>query len=328
MRSLPTALRTVLVLAASSLVTGSVLAQGFPSRPVRVVVPFPPGGGVDFVARTVAQRASDVLKQPFVVENRSGAGGAVGAEAVAKSVGDGYTLLVGSPGETLVSPLAGQKVSYNPEKDLVPVTLLGETPLVIAAHPSVAAKSMQELIALARQRPGKLSYGTPGGGSSMHFAGESFKAIAQVFVVHIPYRGAAPVVTDLVGGQIELGIVGMPPTVPHMKAGKLRILAVTSDKRSPAMPEVPALAELPGFAGYRFTNWMGVFAPGGTPAAIVEQLAAELTKIVREVDTAERLRTQGVEPAGGAATDFQRFLREEHARYAKIARERKISATE
>ncbi len=316
------------VLATALVVASNACAQTYPAKPVRVVVPFPPGGGVDFVARTVAQRLGDTMKQTFVIENRSGASGMIGADAVAKSAPDGYTLLVASPAEVLVGPIAGQKVPYDAKRDLAPVTLIGETPLVIAAHPSVAARSLQEVVALAKKEPGKLSYGTPGNGSTMHFAGESLNAIAGISIMHVPYRGAAPAVADLLGGQVPLGIVGMPPTVPHAKSGRLRVLAVTSSERSAAMPDVPAVAELTGFTGYRFTNWMGIFVPAKTPQQAVERLARQTAQIVRETQTSEKLLSQGVKPVGNSPSEFVAFLEDERGRYSKIAKERNIHAEE
>lgn len=304
--------------------SASALAQTWPAKSVRVIVAYPPGGGHDFVARTVAQRLGDVLKQSFVVENRPGASGAIGTDYVAKSAPDGYTFLVASPAETVVGPLAGQKTPYDWEKDLAPVTLIGETPLAIAVHPSVPANTIQELLALAKRAPGTLAYGTPGAGSSMHFAGESLKAIAGVFIVHIPYRGAAPAVTDLLGGQVQIGIVGMPPVVGHAKSGKLRILAVTSGKRSAATPDVPAMAELPGFAGYHFTNWQGVFMAANTPPAVIERLAVEIGKVVREPATREKLLAAGVDPEGLTTAEFVAFLAKERDTYTKIAKARNI----
>lgn len=317
-------------LAAYALIATAGVASGqtWPAKPVRVVVPYPAGGGVDFVARTVSQRLADVLKQPFVVENRTGASGTIGADAVAKSAPDGYTFLVASPAEVLVGPISGQRIQYDPERDLTPVTLIGETPLVIAAHPSLSAKTIQELIGLAKSQPGKLSYATPGGGSSMHFAGESLNAIAGISMTHVPYRGAAPAVTDVLGGQVPVGIVGMPPTVQYAKSGRLRILAVTSAKRSPTMPDVPAMAELPGFAGYRFTNWMGVYVPARTSQTVVGRLAAQVAEIVREPATRDKLLASGVEPVGGTPGEFVDFLKAERQTYAKVANERGIHADE
>lgn len=306
----------------------NVNADAWPSKPLHAIVPYPAGGGVDFVTRTVCQRLGELLKQPVIIENRSGASGAIGADFVAKSEPDGYTFLVASPAEVLVGPISGQKTPYDPQKDLQPVTLIGETPLVIAAHPSLAAKDIPELIALARKSPGTLSYGSPGSGSSMHFAGESFNAIAGTDIQHVPYRGAAPAVSDLLGGQVPIGIVGMPPTVPHWKSGKLRILAVTSAKRSVAMPEVPTVSETPGFANYRFTNWMGLYVPAKTPAAVVRRLAEEIRRIVAEPDIRAKLLGQGVEPIGDTPAQFSEFLNSERQNYAKVARERHIRVDE
>jgi tripartite-type tricarboxylate transporter receptor subunit TctC len=303
-------------------------AQGWPSKPIRVVAPYPPGGGVDLVARTVSLRLSEVLKQPIVVDNKTGASGTIGADAVAKSAPDGHTFLIASPAEVLVGPISGQKIAYDPVRDFIAVTLIGETPLVIATHPSLPAKTIPEVIALAKKEPGKLTYGSPGGGSSMHYAGESLNAIAGIDLQHVPYRGAAPVVTDLLGGQVSVGIVGMPPTVSHAKSGKLRILAVTSARRSSAMPEVPAVAELAGFDGYRFTNWMGVYVPAKTPSPVVERLASEIGMIVREPDTRAKLLQGGIEPVGGSPAEFAAFLDSERKSYSKVAKQRGIRAEE
>ncbi len=321
-------LGTCVSIAAAFAIASPAQAQAWPEKQIRVVVPYPPGGGVDFVSRAVAQRLGEVLKTTLVIDNRGGASGTIGADIVAKSAPDGYTFLIASPAEVVVGPIVGQKVNYDPARDLVPVTLIGETPLVIAAHPSLPAKTLQEFIALAKAAPGKYSYGTPGTGSSMQFAGESLNALAGISVVHVPYRGAAPVVTDLLGGQVPIGIVGMPPTVPHAKSGKLRILAVTSEKRSSAMPDVPAVAELPGMKGYRFTNWMGVYVPAKTPQPVIDRLAAEIAKIVREPAMREKLLSQGVEPVGDTTAEFAAFLKAEFDTYSKIAKDRNIRATE
>jgi tripartite-type tricarboxylate transporter receptor subunit TctC len=293
---------------------------------VRVIVPYPPGGGHDFTARVVAQRLSEVLKQQFIVENRTGASGTIGAEYVAKSPPDGYTFMVASPAETVVGGFAGLKMNYDWEKDLAPVTVIGETPLAVAVHPSVPVKTIQEFIAYAKKNPGKLSYGTPGSGSSMHFAGESMKSIAGIFIVHIPYRGAGPAVADLLGGQVPVGIVGLPPVVGPHKAGKVHILAVTSAKRSGALADIPAMAELPGFAGYNFTNWTGVFMAAKTPPAVIERLAAEIGKAVQEPAVKEKLIGAGVDPLGLSTPDFVKFLAREKDTYSKIAKARNIKA--
>ncbi|NBS58024.1 MAG: tripartite tricarboxylate transporter substrate binding protein [Betaproteobacteria bacterium] len=299
-------LGTCVSIAAAFAIASPAQAQAWPEKQIRVVVPYPPGGGVDFVSRAVAQRLGEVLKTTLVIDNRGGASGTIGADIVAKSAPDGYTFLIASPAEVVVGPIVGQKVNYDPARDLTPVTLIGETPLVIAAHPSLQAKTLQEFIALAKASPGKYSYGTPGTGSSMQFAGESLNSLAGISVVHVPYRGA----------------------VPHAKSGKLRILAVTSEKRSSAMPDVPAVAELPGMKGYRFTNWMGVYVPAKTPQPVIDRLAAEIAKIVREPAMREKLLSQGVEPVGDTTAEFAAFLKAEFDTYSKIAKDRNIRATE
>jgi tripartite-type tricarboxylate transporter receptor subunit TctC len=302
------------------------LAQDWPSKPVRVIVPYPPGGGHDFVSRVIAQQLGEQLKQSFIVENRSGASGTIGTDFVAKSAPDGYTFVVASPAEIVVGPFAGLKTPYDWKKDLAPVTVIGETPLAIAVHPSVPVKSMKELLDYAKANPGKLSYGTPGSGSSHHFAGESLKALGGVFIVHIPYRGAAPAVQDLLGGQVQMGIAGLPPVVGPHNTGRLRIVGVTSRKRSSALPDVSAVAELPGFDGYNFTNWQGVFVAARTPPAVIERLASEIGKAVRDPAVKDKLLKAGVDPLGLPTAQFAEFLKAEEATYSKIAKARAIKA--
>ena len=321
-------LKLAITLAASLFFGGNIFAAPWPDKPIKIIVPYPPGGGVDAVARTYAQRLGEQLNTNVIVENKAGASGAIGADLVAKSAPDGYTLLIASPAEVVVGPSAGQKVPYDPKADLIPISLIGETPLVIAAHPSVPVKNLPEFIALAKANPGKYSYGTPGNGSSMQFAGESLNAIAGIDVLHIPYKGAAPALADALGGQIPIAIVGMPPTIAHAKNGKIIILAVTSEKRSSAMPDVMAVAELPNMKGYRFTNWMGLFVPAKTPNEIVTKLANATSKIVKEPATRDKLLSQGVEPIGSSPKDFNEFLKTEYSTYSKIAVERNIKASD
>ncbi len=319
---------TLLAAACASLCSPLAMAQAWPDKQIRMVVAYPAGGGLDLVARTVAQRLGEVLKQQVVVDNRGGASGSIGADIVAKAPADGYTLLMASPAEVVVGPAAGQKTAYNADTDFTPVALAGETPLVLVAHPSLPAKTLQEFVSYAKANPGKLSYGTPGNGSSMHFAGESLKASTGAFMVHIPYRGAAPAMNDVLGNQVGVVIVGMPPTVAHVKANRLRALAVTTAKRSSVMPDVPSVTELPGLKNYSFTNWMGVFAPAKTPAAIVDRLGAEIAKIVKEPATRDKLLAAGVEPMGLAGAEFTAFLTAERNRYKTIAKERAIKFEE
>jgi len=226
----------------------------------------------------------------------------------------------------VVGAVAGLKMAYDWERDLAPVTVIGDTPLAIAVHPKAGVSTIQELLAVAKKSPGKLSYGTPGSGSSMHFAGESLKTLAGAFIVHIPYRGAAPAVSDLLGGQVEVGIVGMPPVVGPHKAGKIRIVAVTSEKRSSATPEIPAMAELPGFQGYSFTNWTGVFMAAKTPPAIIERIAAEIGRIVKEPGVRDKLLAAGVEPLGLPTAEAVKFFEREKATYSMLAKARNIKA--
>lgn len=308
------------------LVSGTAAAQAWPTKPVRVIVGYPAGGGHDFTARVVATRMAEILKQPFVVENRPGASGTIATDGIAKGPADGYAFIVASPAETVVGAVAGLKMAYDWEKDLAPVTVIGDTPLAIAVHPKAGVSTIQELLAVAKKNPGKLSYGTPGSGSSMHFAGESLKTLAGAFIVHIPYRGAAPAVSDLLGGQVEVGIVGMPPVMGPHKAGKIRIVAVTSEKRSAATPEIPAMAELPGFQGYSFTNWTGVFMAAKTPPAVIERIAAEIGRIVKEPGVREKLLAAGVEPLGLPTAEAVKFFAREKATYEKLARARNIKA--
>jgi tripartite-type tricarboxylate transporter receptor subunit TctC len=297
------------------------LAQTFPSKPIRLVVPFPPGGGVDLVGRILSQRLSEVLKQQVVVENRAGASGAIGADIIAKAPADGHSLLLASPAEVMVGPISGQKTPYNPEKDFLPIALVGETPLVIVAHPSLPVNNVSELIAYAKSRPGKLSYATPGNGSSQHFAGEALKASAGVFMVHIPYRGAAPALNDVLGNQIPLGIVGMPPALSHAKSGKLKILAVTTKKKSSQLPDTPSVAELQGMQNYAFTNWMCLYAPSGMPKPIADQLSAEVSKILQDSAVRERLLAAGVEPMGLTGMALTGFLSLERNNYSKASKQ-------
>lgn len=316
-------------LAASALAAVVVLqapvaqAADWPSKPVRIVVAYPAGGGVDSVARALAERLGKELGQQVIVENRPGASGALGAGLVARAEPDGYTLLLSSPAEVVVGPLAGQKVPYDPAKDFAPIGLVGETPLGIAAHPSAGVNDLAALLAAGR-RGDKLSYGTPGSGSSMHFAGVALNALANGSMLHVPYKGAAPATNDLLGGQIPIAIVGLPPLLAHAKAGRIRILATTTLKRSSALPDVPAVAEFPGFQSFQFSNWMGLFAPAGTSGATVQRLSSAMTRITSDPAMRTALIAAGVEPRGLSTAEFVDFLRSERERYSAIASKHSI----
>ncbi len=313
---------------ATAIMHSALAADAWPSKPIHLVVAYPAGGGLDFVTRAVGQRLSEGLGQQVIVENRSGASGSIGADAVARSAPDGYTLLMASPAEVVVGPAAGQKVPYNPTTDLVPIALAGETPLVLVINPAVPAKNLAEFIAYAKANPGKLNYGTPGTGSSMQFAGEAFNAGLGIQIQHVPYRGAAPAISDALANQVPMAIVGMPPTVGAVKAGKLRAIAVTSKKRSAVMPDVPAVDEIKGMNDYRFTNWMGLFAPGKTPPAILDRIGAEVAKMMQEPVMRQRLLNAGVDPQGMRGAEFAAFLKAERQRYDKVAAERGIKFQE
>ena len=312
--------RRAAILASFAALAVPAWAAAWPERTVKLVVPYPAGGGVDTAARIYAVALSGLLKQQVIVDNRPGAAGAIGAQAVTKSPPDGYTVLMASPAEVMVSPIAGQSLPYDPQKDLAPVALAGETPLVIVAFPQAAPKGLQDLIARAKAQDLKPSYGTPGAGSSMHFAGEAFKVGIGLNWQHVPYKGAAPAVNDVLGGQIECVISGLPPLMPHIKAGKLTALAVTSSKRVAALPGVPSISELPGLADYRFTNWMGIFVPRGTPQEVIEQLGRAFESASTDPAVAQRLQDAGLDPTVLRGSAFVNFLNDERARYTAVAK--------
>ena len=291
-------------------------AQTWPDRPVRIIVAFPAGGGSDTVARVLANKLGETFSQRFFVENRPGASGMIGAQVVAKADPDGYTLLVGSPAEIALNQALFTEMAYDPEKDLAPVTLLAWTPLAIAAHPSFEASSVSEFLKLAQTRP--VDFSTPGIGSAMHLTGEYINKLISAKLVHVPYRGAAPAVTDAVAGQVKLTITGMPPLVPFFQSGGLKAIAVTSKNRSPKFPDLPAMAETPGFEDFDFTNWFGLFARAGTPATILDRLHKAAVDALRDPRVQDVLKTQAAEPVGNTPVEFRQFIRAEAARYSKI----------
>jgi tripartite-type tricarboxylate transporter receptor subunit TctC len=300
------------------LMSGSTAAYAdkWPDRPVHLIVPYAAGGGTDTVARVLAQKLSSIFGQQFVVENRPGASGMIGATVVAQSSPDGYLLLVGSPAEVALNQNLFKNMTYDPARDLTPITLLAWTPLVLAAHPSFPASTPQELIKLAQAH--EIDFSTPGIGSSHHLTGEYLNAIAHTKFVHVPYRGATPAVTDAVSGQVKLTISGMPPVVPFLKSGALKAIAVTSKKRSPLFPEIPALAEIKGFEDIDFTNWFGLLARAGTPPEILEQLQKASVEALEDPQVREILKNQAAVPVGDTPAEFREFIRSESAKYAKI----------
>ena len=291
-------------------------AQSFPSKPIKMVVPFPAGGTVDFFARVVSTKLSESLGQPVLVENRAGAGGNIAVEAVAKSAPDGYTLLMGSEIVAINTSLYS-RLSYDPLKDLAPITLVGTVPNILIVNPALPANSVKELIALAAKSPGKISFASTGQGTSSHLSSELFKLMANVDITHIPYKGGPPAVADLIGGQVNMMFINMPTGIGHVKSGKARILAVSSLRRVSQLPEVPTVDQA-GLKGYDTQAWSGLYAPAGTPPEVIAKLNAEVVKILKMPAVREQLAAQGAEPVGDSPEEFARFMRDEIAKWAKL----------
>jgi tripartite-type tricarboxylate transporter receptor subunit TctC len=304
---------------------GSAVAQNaYPSRPVRIVVPSPPGGGTDIVARVLAQNFSTAFGQQFVVENRPGAGNMIGIESVARSAPDGYTLLM-VPSTLALNSVLYKKVNYNPVNDFAAITLAATAPNVLVVNPSVPAMTLAEFIKLAKSKPGELTYGTPGVGTSPHMSMELLKSMAGLDIRHIPYRGTAPAVTDIISGQIQTMFANALTAKPQVEAGKVRALAVSGLKRIEAMPTVPPVAEA-GVPGYEATQWYGLLAPAGTPPEIIVRLHDEAAKALKTAEMKEKLAADGAEPVGGASADFAALIRSELDKWARVARAANIQA--
>jgi len=295
-------------------------AQDYPRRPVRLIVPFPPGGGNDIVARAVAQELGKSLGQQLVVDNRAGAGGAIGAELAARSPADGYTLFLGGVGSHVVNPSLQAKLSYDPIRDFAPVTLIASAPSVLVVNPSLQATSVAEFTALAKAHPGKLNYASNGNGSSAQLAAVLYESMAGVRMVHVPYKGVAPALVDLMSGEVQLMFGTLVAILPHIKAGRLRALAVTGRSRSALLPEVPTLAES-GLPGYEAGSWYGILAPAGTPGPIVARLNAEINAAIRQPEVRERLAAEGAEVLGGTPGDFASHIKAELSRMGRLMRE-------
>jgi len=292
----------------------------YPTKPIRIVVPFPAGGTTDILARAVAQKLTETLGQSVVVDNRPGAGGNIGAELVAKSPPDGYTLLMGTVGTHAINPSLYAKMPYDHVKDFVPVILVAGVPNVLVVNPSVPANSVQELIAYIKANPGKVNFASSGSGTSIHLSGELFKTMAGVSMTHVPYKGSTPALTDLMGGQVQLMFDNLPSSLPQIKAGKLRALAVTSAQRASALPDVPTVAEA-GLPGFEASSWFGLLAPAGTPKDIVTKLNAEVAKWLATPEAREKLASQGAIAAGQSPDDFTRHIAAETAKWQKVVKE-------
>jgi tripartite-type tricarboxylate transporter receptor subunit TctC len=306
------------VLAACALATAGAAAQNYPARTVRIVVPYAAGGNTDFTARVIATKLTDVFGQQVVVENRAGGATNIGSELVAKSTPDGYTLLMGGASNAINMSLY-QKLPYDTQRDFAPVSLCVKGANVLAVHPSVPVKNVKELIALAKTRPGKLNYASSGLGSSNQMAGELFKLMAGVNIVHVPYKGNSPALTDTIGGQVEMIFSGVPLLVPHIQEGRIRAIGIGSLKRFPALPTVPTIDES-GLKGYEATTWFGLLAPVKVQKEIVMRLNSEVGKILASADVRERFIGEGVEPIGGATEFFAGFIRDEIDKYAKVVK--------
>lgn len=311
---------------AGAAVSSAALAQAYPTKPIRVIVPYATGGATDLTARLVGQKMQAALKQNVIVENRPGAGGVIGADVVAKAPPDGYTVLVGVPAEMAILPQL-QKVPYNVARDFAPVTLAAVTPLILVVHPSLPVKTVKELVAFVRARPGQVSYASAGTGGVQHLAAELLKITTRIDMVHVPYKGAGPVMPDLIGGHIPMFFSGMPPAMPHVRAGKLRPLAVTTTKRSPAAPDVPTMVES-GMPGFDISNWFAYFVPAGTPADVISKLNAEVNRGLQFQDVKEKLANVGAEAVGTTPEALGKFVRAETEKFARLIKASGAKATD
>lgn len=313
------AVREMLLLCAAAFWLSTAAAQSYPARSVRVIVPFPPAGGTDLFARTVSQKLATVLGQQFIVDNRSGAGGGIGSEAVARAVPDGYTLLITSSSTHSINPHLTRKPLYDPRRDFAPVIVIAAAPNVLVVHPSVPVKTVRELITFARVRPGQINYASNGSGTLSHLTGELFKLQTGLNLVHIPYKGGPPAVIDLVAGQVSALFSAFPTVSGQMRAGRLRALAVSGARRASIAPDLPTVAEtIPGFES---SQWWAMFAPAATPAAIVNRLNTETGKFLGDADMRERFALDGAEPVGGTPAEFVEFLRVDYEKWGKVVKQ-------
>ena len=300
------------------IVSGALPAQGYPAKPIRVVVPYAPGGATDLTARLVGQKMQEAMKQNVLVDNRPGAGGVIGTDIVAKAAPDGYTVLIAVPAEIAILPHL-QKMPYDVARDLAPVSLAAVTPLVLVVHPSLPVRSVKDLIAFARARPGQLAYASAGTGGVQHLSGELLKISMKLDMAHVPYKGAGPVMPDLIGGHVPMFFSGMPPAMPHVKAGKLRALAVTTARRSPAAPDVPTMAEA-GVPGFDISNWFAYFVPSGTQAEVISRLNSEVNRGLKQPDVREKLASVGAETVGTSPEELAKFVRSESEKFARLVK--------
>jgi tripartite-type tricarboxylate transporter receptor subunit TctC len=297
----------------------SGMAQTFPSKSIRIVVPFAPGGGADIIARIIGQKMSETWGQQVVVDNRAGASGNIGAEIVAKSPADGYTLLMASSA-LAINPSVYRSVPYDPVKDFAPITQPGLLPNILVVHPSLPVRTTKDLVALAKSKPGQLSYASAGAGTGTHLAAEMFKLMAGVDLVHVPYKGGGALISDLLGGQVPLTFATLPSVMPYIKADRLRPIAVTTLERWPGLPNVPTMIQS-GYKDFEISTWIGLLATGGTPKDVVNKLNAETVRIVRLPEVRQRFEDLGIQQVADTPEHFERYIKSELAKYAKLARE-------
>ncbi len=298
-------------------------AQNWPSKPISLIVPFPSGGTTDVLARAVGQELSAALGQPVVVESKPGAGSTLGADYVAKAKPDGHILLMGAVHHTIASSVY-KKLPYDFQKDLAPISVVAMVPNVLVINPATPAKNVAELVALAKAQPGKYSFGSNGNGTAQHLIGAQFESMGAVELLHVPYKGSGPLTTDLLGGQIQMSFDTITPVLPHIKAGKLRALAVTTAKRSPSLPDVPTLDEA-GLKGFDIGTWFGLLAPAGTPAPVIERISSEITRIVARPDFRKKLEDIGANPVGNSPAQMARQIKEDTERFAKLVRDARVT---
>ena len=296
------------------------VAAAYPDKPIRIIVPYPPGGPTDILARTLGEKMSGALRQPILIDNRAGAGGAIGSELVAKAQPDGLTLLWGTTGSHAINPSLYPKLAYDPLKDFAGITLVAQGTNVLVVHPSLPARSVRELIALARAQPGRLNFSSAGNGATSHLAGEMFRLHSGASITHVPFKGASPAIIALLSGEVEMAILDIPALLPHIRSGKMRALGVASLKRSAVLPAVPTLHES-GLTGFDASSWHALFAPARTPKEIVTRLHAEVRAALSDPTVAERLAAHGVLPIGNTPDEFAAFLRNEIARWAKVVKQ-------
>ncbi|QJR13747.1 Bug family tripartite tricarboxylate transporter substrate binding protein [Usitatibacter palustris] len=315
--------RTGVMTALAAVMFSGAAAAQYPNRPVKLIVPFPAGGSTDIVGRLVAQKLSERLGQPVVVENKGGAGGTVGTDSAAKSAPDGYTLTIGTTSTHAIAPNAYAKLAYDPAKDFAPISLVAVTPYLLAVNPNVKATNLKEFIALAKAEPGKLNYASAGAGTATHLSMEMLKDAAGIDLVHVPYKGNAPAELAVLAGEVQAVFGSMPALLQQAKAGKIRPIAVGTSKRSPALPDVPPVADQ-GFPGFESSLWLGVFAPAGTPQPIIDRLVADVRAIVAMPDFIEGLARNGADPLSNTPAEFSKLLVDEIGRYGKVVKAAKL----